>query len=79
MFAFLPGPSDVLSLARHIDTVRHHGVPKDCVLELDLRSAQAETSGFDPLTIISGAGRSLTLQEAVTAITAPPRIGASPD
>ena len=68
MFAFLPGPSDVLSLARHIDTVRHHGVPKDCVLELDLHSAPAETSGFDPLTIISGAGRPLTLQEAVTAL-----------
>ncbi len=38
------------------------------MLELDLHSAPAETSGFDPLTIISGAGRSLTLQEAVTAI-----------
>ena len=68
MFAFLPGTDDVLALARHVDTARHHGVPKGCVLELDLQSVPAETGGFDPLAIISGGGRPLLLREAVAAI-----------
>jgi protease-4 len=38
------------------------------VLELDLHSVPAETSGFDPFTIISGGGRPLILREAVAAI-----------
>lgn len=57
MFAFLPsipGVDEVRALAGRVDTVRHHGVPNGCVLELDLRSMPPETSGFDPLAIISG-------------------------
>ena len=62
MFAFLPDPpgvDDVRALARRVDTARHHGVPKGCVLELDLRVAPPEAGGVDPLTIISGGGRPL--------------------
>jgi protease IV len=71
MFAFLsdpPGADGVRALARRVDTVRHHGVPKGCVLELDLRAAPPETSGLDPLAIISAGGRPLVLGEAVAAI-----------
>jgi protease IV len=71
MFAFLPHPpgiDDVRAFARRIDTARHHGVPKGCVLELDLRAAPPEASGFDPLTMISGSGRPLVLREAVSAL-----------
>ncbi|MBV9318906.1 MAG: signal peptide peptidase SppA, partial [Mycobacterium sp.] len=68
MFAFLPGADDVLTLARRVDTARHHGIPKGCVLELDLHSVPAEAGGFDPLAIISGGGRPLLLREAVAAI-----------
>ncbi len=71
MFAFLPGLpgiDDVRAVAHRIDTARHHGVPNGCVLELDLHSVPPETSGFDPLAMISGGGRSLTLREAVAAI-----------
>ncbi len=71
MFAFLPDPpgiDDVRALARRLDTARHHGVPNGCVLELDLRVAPPETSGLDPLAIITGGGRPLVLREAVTAL-----------
>nr|WP_090279328.1 signal peptide peptidase SppA [Mycolicibacterium komanii] len=74
MFAFLPGMSglpglsDVRALARRIDTARHNGVPNGCVLELDLTSVPSETGGFDPLALLSGAGKPLLLGEAVAAI-----------
>ena len=71
MFSFLPGipgADDLRSLARKVDTARHHGVPNGCVLELDLLSAPPETSGFDPMAIIGGGGRPLVLREAVAAI-----------
>ncbi len=38
------------------------------MLELDLQSVPPETSGFDPLTMITGGGRPLVLGEAVAAI-----------
>ncbi|ORA07601.1 signal peptide peptidase SppA [Mycobacterium arosiense] len=71
MFAFLPsipGVDDVRALAGRVDTARHHGVPNGCVLELDLRSMPPETSGFDPLAIISGGGRRVALRDVVAAI-----------
>lgn len=71
MFSFLPGipgADDLRSLARKVDTARHHGVPNGCVLELDLLSAPPETAGFDPLAIISGGGRPMVLRDAVAAI-----------
>ncbi|MDD4866683.1 MAG: signal peptide peptidase SppA [Mycobacterium sp.] len=75
MFAFLPSipgipnlGKDVRALAGRLDTARHHGVPNGCVLELDLRAVPAETSGFDPLAIIAGGGRPITLCGAVAAI-----------
>lgn len=71
MFAFLPslpGVDDVRALAERVDTVRHHGVPNGCVLELNLRSVPPETSGFDPLALVTGAERPLALHEAVTAV-----------
>jgi protease IV len=71
MFAFLPslpGVDDVRALAGHVDTARHHGVPNGCVLELSLRSVPPETTGFDPLAIITGGGRPLALREAVAAL-----------
>src|SRR5271165_3022061 len=71
MFAFLPDPPgahEVRAFARRVDTARHHGVPKGCVLELDLRATPPEVGGLDPLTIISGGGRPLVLREAVSAL-----------
>ena len=71
MFAFLPDPpgvDEVRALARRVDTARHHGVPKGCVLELDLRATPPEAGGLDPLAIISGGGRPLLLREAVSAL-----------
>ncbi len=71
MFSFLPDPpgvDDVRALVRRVDTARHHGVPSGCVLELDLRAAPPETSGLDPLAIITGGGRALVLREAVSAL-----------
>ena len=71
MFSFLPGipgADDLRSLARKVDTARHHGVPNGCVLELDLLAAPPETSGFDPMAIISSGGKPLVLREAVAAI-----------
>ncbi|OBB93562.1 signal peptide peptidase SppA [Mycobacterium sp. 852002-30065_SCH5024008] len=70
MFAFLPSMprvDDVRALAVRVDTARHHGVPNGCVLELDLRSAPPEATGFDPLAIFTG-GRPLALRDAVAAI-----------
>src|SRR6201996_3183882 len=71
MFAFLPDPpgiDDVRAFARRVDTARHHGIPKGCVLELDLRATPPEVGGLDPLTIIGGGGRPLVLREAVSAL-----------
>lgn len=71
MFAFLPsipGVDDVRALAGRVDTARHHGVPNGCVLELDLRSMPPETSGFDPLAIVSGGTRQVALRDVVAAI-----------
>lgn len=84
MFAFLPSlpgiphlGKDVRALAGRVDTARHHGVPNGCVLELDLRAVPAETTGFDPLAIITGGGRPTALRDAVAAIhraAADPRV-----
>jgi protease-4 len=71
MFAFLPsipGVDEVRALAGRVDTARHHGVPNGCVLELDLRAMPPETSGFDPLTVISGGSRPIALRDMVAAI-----------
>jgi protease-4 len=71
MFSFvpgIPGLDDLRSLGRKVDTARHHGVPNGAVLELDLLTVPPETGGFDPLAMISGAGRPLLLREAITAI-----------
>jgi protease-4 len=71
MFAFLPslpGVDDVRALAGRVDTARHHGVPDGCVLEFSLRSVPPETTGFDPLAIITGGGRPLALRQAVAAL-----------
>ncbi|MGZ4564409.1 MAG: S49 family peptidase, partial [Mycobacterium sp.] len=70
MFTFLPsipGVDDVRALAERVDTARHHGVPNGCVLELDLRSAPPEATGFDPLATFTG-GRRMALRDAVAAI-----------
>lgn len=70
MFAFLPsipGVDDVRALAERVDTARHRGVPNGCVLELDLRSAPPEATGFDPLAIFTG-GKPMALRDAVAAI-----------
>jgi protease-4 len=71
MFAFLPflpGVDDVRALANRVDTARHRGVPNGCVLEFSLRAMPPETTGFDPLTILSGGGRPMVLRDAVAAI-----------
>lgn len=71
MFAFLPslpGVDEFRALAGRVDTARHHGVPNGCVLELDLRSMPPETTGFDPLAIITGGGRGIALRDMVAAI-----------
>jgi protease IV len=70
MFAFLPslpGVDEVRAFADRVDTARHHGVPNGCVLEFNLRTAPPETTGFDPLAIISS-GRQMMLRDAVAAI-----------
>ena len=67
--AFLPGFGDDLrGVGRRIDTVRHHGVPNGCILEIDLQSIPPETAGFDPMAFIAGGGRPLLLRQAVAAI-----------
>jgi protease-4 len=69
MLSFLPGlPDDLRGLARRIDTVRHHGIPDGCILELNLQSVPPETAGFDPVRLVTGAGRPMVLREAVAAI-----------
>jgi protease-4 len=69
MRSFLPGiPDDLRGLARRIDTARHRGVPGGCILELNLQSVPPETAGFDPLRVVTGAGRPMVLREAVSAI-----------
>ncbi len=71
MFAFLPSipvVDDIRVLAGRVDTARHHGVPNGCVLEVDLRSVPPETTGFDPLAIISGGSRPMSLRDTVAAI-----------
>jgi protease-4 len=71
MFAFLPdlpGADDIRDALRRIDTARHHGVPDGCILELDLQTVPPEASGFDPLTFITGGGRTMLLRDAVAAI-----------
>jgi protease IV len=75
MFAFLPSipglakrVDEVRALAGRVDTARHHGVPNGCVLELDLRSMPPETTGFDPLAIITGGSRQIALRDVVAAI-----------
>ncbi len=73
MRSFLPGlPDGVRGFfstgARRIDTVRHHGVPSGCILELDLQSAPPETAGFDPVRFVTGGGRPMVLRDAVAAI-----------
>ncbi|BBX65369.1 signal peptide peptidase SppA [Mycobacterium saskatchewanense] len=70
MFAFLPsipGVSELRAAASRVDTARHRGVPNGCVLEFDLRSVPPETTGFDPLAIITG-GRPMALRYVVGAI-----------
>lgn len=68
LLSFLPGVDDVRALADRVDTARHHGVPNGCVLEFDLRAMPVETTGFDPLAILSGGGRPMALRDAVAAI-----------
>lgn len=73
MRSLLPGVPDgvrdfITTGARRIDTVRHHGVPGGCILELDLQSAPPETAGFDPVRFVTGAGRPMILRDAVAAI-----------
>jgi protease IV len=58
----------VRALASRVDTARHHGVPNGCVLEFSLRTVPPETTGFDPLAIITGGGRPMALRDAVAAI-----------
>src|SRR6201997_304088 len=75
MFGFLPSipgfsdfGEDVRGLVNRVDTARHRGVPNGCVLELDLRSVPPETTGFDPMAIITGGSRPMTLRDTVAAI-----------
>ncbi len=63
----LPG-LDVPGLIRRVDTVRHHGVPGGCILEANLQSVPPETAGFDPVRLVTGAGRPMLLRDAVAAI-----------
>ncbi|KAA1247117.1 signal peptide peptidase SppA, partial [Mycobacterium simiae] len=68
LLSFLPGVDDMRALAQRVDTARHHGIPNGCVLELNLRAMPVETTGFDPLAILSGGGRPMALRDAVAAI-----------
>jgi protease IV len=71
MFAFLPsipGLDEARALVGRVDTARHHGIPSGCVLEINLSAVPPETTGFDPLTFITGGGRALALRDAVAAI-----------
>ncbi|WP_369114311.1 signal peptide peptidase SppA [Mycobacterium avium] len=62
------GADEIRALAGRVDTARHHGVPNGCVLELDLRSMPPETSGFDPLALVTGGSRAASLRDTVDAI-----------
>ena len=64
----LPGPDDIRGVVRRVDTARHNGIPDGCILELDLQHAPPETAGFDPMALIAGQARPLTLREMVAAI-----------
>lgn len=73
MRSFLPGvPDDLRDIiktgVRRVDTARHNGVPDGCILELNLQSAPPEAAGFDPMRFLTGAGRPMTLRDAVAAI-----------
>lgn len=69
MLSLLPGvPGDLRALARKVDTVRHHGVPKGAILEWDLQSAPPETAGFDPVRLVTGAGKPMLLRDAVDSL-----------
>ncbi len=71
MFSFLtdvPGTDELRAIVRKVDTARHHGVPSGCVLELDVQSVPPESSGFDPLAMLTSNGKPLVLREAVAAI-----------
>jgi protease-4 len=71
MLSFLtdvPGTGELRAIVRKVDTARHNGVPSGCVLELDLQSMPPESSGFDPLAMLTGNGKPLLLREAVAAI-----------
>lgn len=66
MRSLLPGiPDEVRGLVRRLDTARHHGVPSGCILELDLQAVPPETAGFDPVRLVTGAGRPMALRDAV--------------
>lgn len=68
MFAFT-APTDVNDLLAKVDTARHRGVPRDCILELDLLEVPPETVNFDPLGLVfSGASRPLSLRHTIAAI-----------
>ena len=70
MLSFLtdvPGTGELRAIVRKVDTARHHGVPRGCILEVDLQAVPQESGGFDPLAILSG-GKPLLLREAVAAI-----------
>lgn len=64
----VPGTDDLRAIVRKVDTARHHGVPGDCVLELDLQALPQESGGFDPLAMLTGNGRPLLLRETVAAL-----------
>ncbi len=66
--AFHSVVEDLRALVGRVDTARHHGVPNGCVLEFNLRSVPPETTGFDPLTVLTGGGRPMALRDAVAAI-----------
>jgi protease-4 len=71
MFGLLPsvpGVADMRALVNRVDTARHHGIPSGCVLEFNLRAVPPETTGFDPLTLITGGGRAMALRDVVAAL-----------
>ncbi|MCV7421631.1 signal peptide peptidase SppA [Mycobacterium yunnanensis] len=71
MLSFLsdvPGTDELRAIVRKVDTARHRGVPRGCILELDLQAVPQETGGFDPLAMLNGSGKPLLLREAVAAI-----------
>ncbi|MGH3581436.1 MAG: S49 family peptidase, partial [Mycobacterium sp.] len=68
MFGFLPGTAELRAIVRKVDTARHNGVPDGCVLELDLQAVPPETTGFDPMTLLSVGGKPMTLRRAIAAI-----------